>query len=382
MGGCLWQWDDRKRPCYCGRNSGNSSKAMASSRSLPAGLVSRARIILLSASGKTNLQIARQMGLTNATVGKWRRRFLEQDVSGLHDELRPGRPRPISDERVAQLVRKTLETKPKDGTHWSIRQIAQQTRLSKSTVTSHLAGLWIGASSTETLQAFDRSIFCRESTRYCRAVLESTGKCRVVLCVDEKSQIQALERTQPMLPMGLGYVEGVTHDYRRHGTTTLFAALDTAKGSVLTQCRQRHRHQEYLGFLREIEKNVPEALDVHIIVDNYATHKHPRVKRWFAARPRFHVHFTPTYASWAESRWRSGSIGLPSKPFVAARFRSVKELIEKIDHYVQASNSHAQPFVWTATADSIFAKSSDYVNVFPGRHTSCSPVGEPAKFDF
>ena len=177
----------------------------------------------------------------------------------------------------------------------------------------------------------------------------------VVLCVDEKSQIQALERTQPMLPMGLGYVEGVTHDYRRHGTTTLFAALDTAKGKVITQCRQRHRHQEYLDFLREIEKNVPETLDVHIIVDNYATHKHPRVKRWLAARPRFHVHFTPTYASWLNQVeiWFNR---ITQQAIRRGTFRSVKELIEKIDQYVETSNDHAQPFVWTATADSIFAK--------------------------
>jgi putative transposase len=177
----------------------------------------------------------------------------------------------------------------------------------------------------------------------------------VVLCVDEKSQIQALERTQPMLPMGLGYVEGVTHDYRRHGTTTLFAALDTAKGKVLTQCRSRHRHQEYLGFLRAIEKNVTETLDVHIIVDNYATHKHPRVKRWLAARPRFHVHFTPTYASWLNQVeiWFNR---ITQQAIRRGTFRSVKELVEKIDQYVQNSTNHAQPFVWTATADSIFAK--------------------------
>jgi len=177
----------------------------------------------------------------------------------------------------------------------------------------------------------------------------------VVLCVDEKSQIQALERTQPMLPMGLGYVEGVTHDYRRHGTTTLFAALDTAKGKVITQCRQRHRHQEYLDFLKEIEKNVPETLDMHIIVDNYATHKHPRVKRWLAARPRFHVHFTPTYASWLNQVeiWFNR---ITQRAIRRGTFRSVKELIEKIDQYAETSNDHAQPFVWTATADSIFSK--------------------------
>src|ERR1035437_5181375 len=263
---------------------------LASSRSLPAGLVRRAKIVLLSASGKTNVQIARQMGLTNATAGKWRRRFLEQDVSGLHDELRPGRPRPISDERVAQLVRKTLETKPKDGTHWSVRQIAEQTRVSKSTV--HRIWQAFG------LEPHRHKHFKLSTDPFFVELYLNPPENAVVLCVDEKSQIQALERTQPILPMGLGYVEGVTHDYRRHGTTTLFAALDTARGTVIAQCRQRHRHQEYLDFLRQIEKNVPAELDVHVIVDNYATHKHPRVKRWLAARPRFHVHFTPTYASW------------------------------------------------------------------------------------
>ena len=158
-----------------------------------------------------------------------------------------------------------------------------------------------------------------------------------------------------MLPMGIGYVEGVTHDYRRHGTTTLFAALDTAKGTVIARCRQRHRHQEYLDFLRQIEKNVPAELDIHVIVDNYATHKHPRVKRWFAARPRYHVHFTPTYASWLNQVeiWFNR---ITQRAIRRGTFRSVKELVEKIDQYVQTSNTHAHPFTWTATADSIFAK--------------------------
>ena len=270
--------------------------SLASSRSLPAGLVRRARIILLSAAGKTNRQIARQMGLTNATVGKWRRRFLDQDVSGLHDELRPGRPRPISDERVARLVRKTLETKPKDGTHWSVRQIAEQTRVSKSTVHRIWQAFGLEPHRQKHFKLSTDPFFV-EKVRDIVGLYLNPPENAVVLCVDEKSQIQALERTQPMLPMGLGYVEGVTHDYRRHGTTTLIAALDTAKGKVLTQCRPRHRHQEYLSFRREIEKNVPETLDVHLIADNYATHKHPRVRRWFAQRPRFHMHFTPTYAS-------------------------------------------------------------------------------------
>ena len=300
------------------------------------------------------MEIARQLGLTNATVGKWRQRFLEQDVAGLHDELRPGRPRPISDERVAQLVRNTLETKPKDGTHWSVRQIASQSRMSKSTVHRiwHAFGL-----QPHRQKHFKLSTdpFFVEKVRDIVGLYLNPPENAVVVCVDEKSQIQALERSQPMLPIGLGYVEGVTHDYLRHGTTTLFAALDTAQGKVITQCRKRHRHQEYLGFLREIEKNVPKTLDVHIIVDNYATHKHPRVKRWFAARPRFHVHYTPTYASWLNQVeiWFNR---ITQQAIRRGTFRSVKELVEKIDRYVQSSNAHAQPFVWTATADSILSK--------------------------
>src|SRR5438552_9998863 len=241
-------------------------EGLASSRSLPAGLVSRARIILLSASGKTNMQIARQMGLTNATVGKWRRRFVEQGVAGLHDELRPGRPRPISDERVARLVRKTLETKPKEGTHWSIRQMAEQTRISKSTVHRIWQSFGLEPHRQRHFKLSTDPFFV-EKVRDIVGLYLNPPENAVVLCVDEKSQIQALERTQPLLPIGLGYVEGVTHDYRRHGTTTLFAALDIVSGTVLSQCRKRHRHQEYLDFLRRIDQHVPAALDVHVIVD-------------------------------------------------------------------------------------------------------------------
>ena len=307
-----------------------------------------------SASGKTNLEIAQQLEVTEATVGKWRRRYLQQGVSGLHDELRPGRPRPISDERVAQLVRKTLKTKPQGGTHWSIRQIAAETRVSKSTVHRIWQAFGLQPHRQKHFKLSSDPFFV-EKVRDIVGLYLNPPENAVVLCVDEKSQIQALERTQPMLPMGLGYVEGVTHDYRRHGTTTLFAALDTANGKVLAQCRKRHRHQEYLDFLREIDENVPKNLEVHIIVDNYATHKHPRVQRWLAARPRFHVHFTPTYASWLNQveLWFNR---ITQQAIRRGTFRSVKELVEKIDDYVQNSNKHAQPFVWTATADSIFAK--------------------------
>ena len=177
----------------------------------------------------------------------------------------------------------------------------------------------------------------------------------VVLCVDEKSQIQALERSQPVLPMGLGYVEGVTHDYVRHGTTTLFAALDVNNGTVLTRCKQRHRHQEYLSFLRHIEANVPAALDVHLIVDNYATHKHGRVKAWLAKRPRYHVHYTPTYATWINQVERWFGI-ITERAIRRGSFTSVKELVSRIESFVEQYNAQATPFVWTATAQSILAK--------------------------
>ena len=329
-------------------------ESLAGSRSLPAGLVSRVRIILMSDSGKTNQQIARQLGMANATVGKWRGRFLDQGISGLHDELRPGRPRSVGDERVARLVRKTLETKPKNGTHWSVRQIARETHLAKSTVHRIWQAFGLEPHRQRHFKLSNDPFFVEKVRDIVGLYLNPPEKA-VVLCVDEKSQIQALERTQPMLPMGLGYVEGVTHDYRRHGTTTLFAALDTATGTVLSQCRRRHRHQEYLDFLRHIENNVPAELDVHVIVDNYATHKHPRVRRWLTLRPRFHVHFTPTYASWL-NQVEIWFHRITQRAIRRGTFRSVKELVGKIDQFVQTSNAHAQPFVWTASADSIFAK--------------------------
>jgi putative transposase len=177
----------------------------------------------------------------------------------------------------------------------------------------------------------------------------------MVLCVDEKSQVQALDRTQPLLPMGLGYVEGVTHDYIRHGTTTLFAALDIATGRVLTSCKRRHRHQEYLQFLEHIDRNMPEELDIHLVVDNYATHKHAKVKRWLAARPRYHVHYTPTYASWLNQVEIWFNI-ITQKAIRRGTFKSVKDLVSKIEQFVNRYNQKTQPFVWTATADSIFNK--------------------------
>jgi len=308
----------------------------------------------LAADGMTNTDVAQQLGLSKPTVGKWRQRFIEQGLMGLYDELRPGAPRSIDDERIAEFIRTTLKSKPKDGTHWTCRSIAEETKLSKSTVQR----LWKAFSLQPHRQKhfkLSTDPFFVEKVRDIVGLYLNPPNKAMVLCVDEKSQIQALDRTQPMLPLNLGYVEGVTHDYVRHGTTTLFAALDIASGQVITKCKRRHRHQEFLQFLNHIEQNVPEALDIHLVVDNYATHKHPRVKRWLTARPRYHVHYTPTYASWLNQVEIWFNI-ITQRAIRRGSFRSVKDLIANIERFVDHYNPKSKPFVWTATAESILQK--------------------------
>ena len=259
-------------------------ESMAKSRSLSHGLVRRAEIILLAAEGGPNEAVAAAVGVTRATVGKWRRRFLENGLQGLYDELRSGAPRSITDEQVAEVVYKTLKTKPKDETQWSVRSMGEETGLTKDAV--HRIWRTYGLQ-PHRHKHFKLSTdpFFVDKVRDIVGLYMNSPEHAMVLCVDEKSQIQPLERSQPMLPLGLGYVGGITHDYKRHGTTTLFAALDIATGAVMTQCKSRHRHQEFLPFLRHIEANVPGDLDIHLVVDNYATHKHAKVKRWLARRP-------------------------------------------------------------------------------------------------
>ena len=329
-------------------------QTVAGSHSLPYSLVVRARLVLMSADGVDNHTIGGKLSLSAQSVSKWRQRYLRYGIQGLHDELRPGRPRSISDNKVATLVRKTLETKPKDGTHWSLRSMARETRLSHPTVHRIWQAFGLQPHRYRNFKLSTDPFFVEKVRDIVGLYLNPPQKA-VVLCVDEKSQIQALDRTQPMLPMGLGYVEGVTHDYERHGTTTLFAALDIANGRVLTKCTHRHRHQEYLNFLKRVDENVPRKLDVHVIVDNYATHKHATVKRWLALHPRWHVHYVPTYSSWLNQVeiWFNH---ITQKAIRRGTFKSVKDLIEKIEQYVRAYNTHAHPFVWTATADSILAK--------------------------
>jgi putative transposase len=329
-------------------------RSLAASRTLPHGLVARARLVLWSAEGRSNSQIARRLRWTNATVGKWRQRFVEHRLAGLYDELRPGRPRSIDDEQVAALLKRTLSRKPRGATHWTVRQAATASGISKSTVHRLFQAFGLQPHRSRGFKLSTDPFFI-EKVRDVVGLYLNPPDHALVLCVDEKSQIQALNRTQPVLPMGLGYVEGVTHDYVRHGTTTLFAALDIATGAVFTECKPRHRHQEFLSFLRRLDACIPKELDVHLIVDNYATHKHPKVRAWLAHRPRYHIHYTPTYSSWLNQveRW----FGLITQRAIRrGSFTSVKDLVEKIDAFVQHYNRSQRPFVWTATADSILQK--------------------------
>ena len=339
-------------------------EAISRSRSMPHGLVRRARIILMTADGVPTTEIAKQCDASRPTISNWRKRFRDSGIAGLHDELKSGRPRSIDDERVAELITTVLESKPENATHWSTRSVAEATGVSKSQVHRYFQLFGLQPHRTKTFKLSNDPFFVEKVRDIVGLYLNPPEKA-LVLCVDEKSQVQALERTQPVLPMGLGYVEGITHDYVRHGTTTLFAALDAASGRVLAQCKKRHRHQEFLSFLRHIDENVPQELDVHLILDNYATHKHSRVRAWLSKRPRFHVHFTPTYSSWLNQveRW----FGLITQQAIRrGSHRNVRELIKNIENYVARHNEYATPLVWTATAESILGKLERLCKVISG----------------
>ena len=348
----------------------NQLLSIARSRSLPHGVVQRAQIVLACSEGESNIAIARRMGLSNITVGKWRRRYREHGLEGLHDELRPGRPRTHEDERVAEVINTALQIKPPDATQWSVRSMAQRTGISKTTVQRWFDLFGVQPHRQRHFKLSNDPFFI-EKVRDIVGLYLNPPDHAVVLCVDEKTQIQALQRTQPMLPMGLGYVEGVTHDYVRHGTTTLFAALDVATGEVLTQCKRRHGHQEFLAFLRHIDTSVPAHLEIHLIVDNYATHKHLKVKNWLARRARYHMHYTPTYASWINQveRW----FGLITQRAIRrGSFSNVKELVRKINAFVEHYNAQASPFTWVATAESILAKIERLCSVISGTRRGAS----------
>ncbi|MGA8345530.1 MAG: IS630 family transposase [Candidatus Sulfotelmatobacter sp.] len=343
-----------KAPLVLTREEQIQLRSLAHSRTLPHALVCRAKLVLWSAEGENNTRIARRLRWTNATVGKWRQRFVRHRLAGLYDELRPGRPRTIADDQIAALLKRTLSRKPAAGTHWTVRLAARASGISKSTVHRLFQAFALQPHRSRSFKLSTDPFFI-EKVRDIVGLYLHPPDHALVLCVDEKSQIQALNRTQPVLPMGLGYVEGITHDYVRHGTTTLFAALDIATGTVFTECKPRHRHQEFLAFLRRLDACIPQEFDVHLIVDNYATHKHPKVRTWLAQRPRYHIHYTPTYSSWLNQveRW----FGLITQRAIRrGSFGSVKELVQRIDAFVQHYNRSSRPFVWTATADSILEK--------------------------
>ncbi len=316
-------------------------------------LAHRARMILGCAEGKTNTAVAEELRVSKATVGKWRSRFLERRVDGLVDEPRPGTPRRTTDADVERVVALTLETTPTDATHWSTRSMARRSGLSHSTINRIWRAFGLQPHRTETFKLSSDPLFI-EKVRDIVGLYINPPDRALVLCVDEKTQIQALDRTRPLLPMRPGQAERRTHDYIRHGTTSLFAALEAETGRVIGQCHRRHRSVEFRKFLDTIEDSVPTDLDVHLIVDNYGTHKTDLVRRWFARRPRFHVHYTPTSASWLNlvERWFAL---LSEKQLRRGVHRSTIELESAIYHYLDITNNDPKPFVWTQTADQILA---------------------------
>lgn len=328
--------------------------SIARSQSLPAGLVRRAQMVLRMADGEPNSAVARRFRVSRPTVTMWRTRYRERGIAGLNNALKPGRPRSMDEERIAELINTTLKKRPRGATHWSRRRLADALGMSVTTVHRYLTLFGLQPHRSKSFKLSSDPFFI-EKVRDVVGLYLNPPDNALVLCVDEKSQVQALERTQPVLPMGFGYLEGITHDYIRHGTTTLFAALDVANGSVITRCKPRHRHQEFLSFLRYIEARVPAGLEVHLIADNYGTHKHAKVRAWLARRPRFHLHHTPTYASWLNQveRW----FGLITQQAIRrGSFDSVSDLKRKINEFVEHYNQHPRPFMWTATADSILVK--------------------------
>jgi transposase len=342
-------------------------ESIARSQSLPAALSRRAQMILRLADGEPNSAVARRYRVSRPTVSLWRTRYRERGVAGLHNELKPGRPRSTSEEQIAELVNTALTRKPTGQTHWSRRTLASATGISTTTVHRYMSLFGLQPHRSKSFKLSNDPFFI-EKVRDVVGLYLNPPDNALVLCVDEKSQVQALERTQPMLPMGLGYVEGVTHDYVRHGTTTLFAALDIANGSVLTQCKPHHRHQEFLSFLRYIEANVPAHLEIHLICDNYGTHKHAKVRAWLARRPRFHLHHTPTYSSWLNQVERWFAL-ITQQAIRRGSFESVADLKRKINEFVEHYNQHPRPFMWTATAESILAKIERLCKVINGtRH--------------
>ncbi len=316
-------------------------------------LALRSRIILACAQKLTNGEVARRVRATPQTVGKWRSRFVAQRLDGLLDEPRPGAPRKVGDAEIERLIATTLTQRPRGATHWSSRALATTLGLSQSTVSRVWRAFGLQPHREETFKLSTDPLFIDKVRDIVGLYLNPPLKA-MVLCVDEKSQIQALDRTQPLLPLGPGVAERRTHDYARHGTTTLFAALDIATGKVIGELHRRHRGKEFLQFLRTIDANVPAALEVHLVMDNYGTHKTPTVRAWLARHPRFHLHFTPTSTSWLNQVERWFAL-LTQSQIKRGSHRSTLALEQAIREYLDHHNEQSKPFAWTKNADEILA---------------------------
>jgi len=328
-------------------------------RNIPRGILLRVNIVLGAAEGLANHLLARDLSTSLPTVLSWRKRYEREGLAGLFtDRPRSGRPKQISEKREAAIVEATIKTIPRDATHWSVRTMAASQKVSSATVQRIWKKHKLQPHRVESFKFSNDPEFAPKVRDIVGLYMNPPDKA-IILSVDEKSQIQALDRTQPILPLRPGLPERQTHDYQRHGTTTLFAALNVLEGTVIGECQPRHRHQEFLRFLDRIDQSIACGQDIHLVLDNYGTHKHPEVKKWLAERPRYHVHFTPTSSSWLNQieRWFAE---ITRKRIRRGTFRSVRELIKAINDYVRIYNQNPRPFQWVASASRIIRKVNKY----------------------
>jgi transposase len=328
--------------------------SLAARRKSAQALAQRARIVLQCAGGLSNTAVAQAERVTSQTVGKWRARFVQQRLAGLDDAARSGAPRTLSDAQVERVITRTLESKPKHATHWSTRSMAQRCGLTHDAVHRIWRAFGLQPHREQTCQLSTDPFFI-DKVRDVVGLYLNPPEQALVLCVDEKSQCQALERSQPLLPLGPNRPERSTHDYFRHGTVSLFAALDVQTGKIIGHCQARHTQRQFLDFLQRIDAATPARLALHLVLDNYATHKTPAVRRWLVRHPRFHLHFIPTHSSWLNQveRWFAK---ITTEAIRRGSFRSVPHLRQTIMDYIAATNRQPQPFAWTASADLILGK--------------------------